>query len=408
MSWKGGRMSTILIVDDEPTIVSLLELILRSKGHQIYTAGNAGTALDIISEQTDKGNAIEILVSDVQMPGMDGLELINQVNHLYPDISAIAITGYRDSETVVQLLKAGCREYVAKPFSEKEISATVNKIITEQKRRNEHINKVLEVKNREIAKLVSDFTTLKTQVKGAVISYEELLAIDTDSIPFDFCHKVRPLADIGGDLLTVGNRPDGTTAILIADVAGHDMSASYHAVLMKTLFYSFCETEKEPSLFFQSVNNVLVTSGKQRMITAQLLIVDRDNMKITLTNAAHPPMIHWSSEKKCASFIELPGEIIGILPDAQYNEISVPYSSGDEFLLYTDGIIELRHTEGKTGKSEMLTSRGLLNIYESYASLPLHQRVETTWNDLLNYSRYKIDDDLMMVGISLKKRDENV
>lgn len=392
-------MSNILIVDDEQEIVSLLELILLSVGHNVITASNGAEALEKI-ESAD--NSVEILISDVQMPVMTGHELIREVRQSYPDITVIAITGYGDRETVVELMKAGCREFVDKPFTDDELLEAVDKVILEQQQTKERISKVVADKDRKIEQLVSDFSGLESQIKEAVVSYEDLLSINFKNIPFQLYHKVKPLHDIGGDLLAVGNRPDGSTAVLIADVAGHDLSASYHAVLMKTLFQNFCEGTEDPSLFFTGVNDVLVSTNKQKMITAKLLIIDKKQSEIVISNAAHPPLMHYSCELNKVNPIELSGDVIGILPDAKFTTTSVAIGDGDRLLLFTDGLIEMKRVEGATGVSETLNSTGLERFFVNRAPLPIDECVERIWDDVLDFSRYKVMDDLMLVGISLR------
>lgn len=396
-------MSNILIVDDEQEIVSLLELILLSAGHNILTANNGREALDKIA-----GNSVDILISDVQMPVMTGHELIREVNRLYPDISVIAITGYGDRETVVDLIKAGCREFVDKPFTEDEIIEAVDKLVFEQERSKERLSKVVADKDRRIAKLVADFSGLESQIKEAVVSYEDLLSINRSALPFDFYSKVRPLHDIGGDLLAVGTRPDGSTAVLIADVAGHDLSASYHAVLMKTLFQNYCEGTEDPSLFFAGVNNVLVSTDKQKMITAKLLIINKKQNELTVSNAAHPPLMHYSKASQEIQPIEISGDVIGILPDAEFSTTAISVGEGDRIFLFTDGLSEMKRVEGVSGVSETLNAEGLQKIFAKHISLPSEECVERIWDDVLSFSRYKVTDDLMLVGISLRGESADV
>lgn len=401
-------MSKILVVDDEPAIRQALELILFAAGHEVVTAENGVVALDKIISAAEDCESYELLLTDVQMPLKNGTELIREVVRDYPELSVIAMTGYGDRETVVSLMKAGCREFVDKPFTDDEVIAVIDKMVSERSKREERMVRLISEKDRESEKLVHLFTELKKQVDGAVHSHGELISVDASIIPLDFSYKVRPLTDIGGDLLAVEERQDGTVAILIADVAGHDLSASYHTVLMKTLFTKYCEGIDAPITFFKSVNDVLVSAGNERMITAQLVIVDSENEKITVASAGHPPAIYWSSSKHKIEFVELFGDVIGILPDAKFYEESLDYVDGDEILMYTDGIVELKRTDGPTGHSLMLAPQGLSDLFKNYVTLPIDEQVEAIWEDAQEFSRYKIKDDLMMIGIMLNRGVKNV
>ncbi|MGL1888909.1 MAG: SpoIIE family protein phosphatase [Reichenbachiella sp.] len=401
-------MSRILVVDDEPEILSSVQLILLSAGHIVDTAGNGFDAVDSIVEATKKKRSYEILITDVQMPGKNGEELVREVVKIHPELSVIAMTGYGGRDTVVGLMKAGCREFVDKPFTDDEILDIVKNIVQERSKRGERFSKVIDKKEREIAGLTDVFLKLKEQVKEAVVSYEEIIALDTSAIPLDISFKVRPLSDIGGDLLAVSERPDGSVAVLVADVAGHDISASYHAVLMKTLFLTFCNVLESPELFFKGVNEVLVAGGNQRMITAQLLLIDKERRSFSLTTAGHPPVLYWSAKDSSVSFIESEGDVIGILSDVQFHEKIIHCESGDSVLMYTDGVVELKRTDGLSGRSLMLTPIGLSDLFKNYTTLPMEELVEALWQDALDFSRYKIEDDLLLVGIKFKGSSANV
>ena len=397
-------MSRILIVDDESHIRSTLELVLMAEGHDVKTAENGEMGYNELGCAERDNKPFDILITDVQMPGKTGDELAQVVVQEHPDISVIAITGYGDRETVVSLMKAGCREFVDKPFTDDQIVEVVQNVAGEQQSRRERIRKMLADKDREISRLAKVFSRLQMQVTHAAASYESLLSIDTKDIPLGFHYITRPCSEIGGDLVAVEVRPDKSVAILVADVAGHDMGASYHALLIKTLFAKFCESTDSPSLFFHGVNKVLVADGNRKMITAQLVIVDEMQQSITVANAGHPPLLHWSSATKRSAQIETAGDVIGMLPHAQFGETTFECCDGDRFMLYTDGIIELKVTEGPTGNSQALMSSGLAAFFAKRASLPLKNQIEKIWDDVLEFARFKVNDDLLMVGFSCKGR----
>ncbi|MGL1935412.1 MAG: SpoIIE family protein phosphatase [Fibrobacterales bacterium] len=401
-------MSRILVVDDEPEILASVELILLCAGHTVDTAANGFDALDSIMDASSEKKSYEILITDVQMPGKNGEELVREVVKEHPDLSVIAMTGYGERNIVVGLMKAGCREFVDKPFTDDQILDVVNNILQERSKRGEFFTKAIEEKEREIAGLTDVFSKLKEQVKEAVVSYDEIIALDIDTIPLDISYKVRPLSDIGGDLLAVNERPDGSVAVLVADVAGHDMSASYHAVLMKTLFLKFCNVLESPELFFAGVNDVLVAGDNQRMITAQLVVVDKERRSFSLTTAGHPPILYWSAKNNSITFIESEGDVIGILPNVKFHERIIDCEPGDSVLMYTDGVVELKRTDGLSGRSLMLTPKGLSDLYGNYLTLPMEELVEALWQDALEFSRYKIEDDLLLVGIKFKGSSGNV
>ncbi|MBL6990720.1 MAG: response regulator [Bacteriovoracaceae bacterium] len=116
----------ILIVDDEPGIRKLLSLILSSKDYLIKDASNAGDAKDIINDDTP-----HIVISDMKMPGEDGLQLLKWIKVNYPESSVIIMTGHIDSELTDNVHKAGGPICVAKPFDNSEMLDLVAQVATE-------------------------------------------------------------------------------------------------------------------------------------------------------------------------------------------------------------------------------------------------------------------------------------
>jgi DNA-binding NtrC family response regulator len=107
------RKSTVLVVDDEELYRRSLERILRRVGHEVIAAREATEALAIVS-----GQPLDLVLSDIQMPGINGLELVRQIKDVAPDLPCIVITGYGSAEQSVEALRAGAFWYLEKPFDQ--------------------------------------------------------------------------------------------------------------------------------------------------------------------------------------------------------------------------------------------------------------------------------------------------
>lgn len=114
--------SSILVVDDERTMLSLLEKILSQDGYHVYLATNGREALAVIEKQH-----VDIIITDMKMPELDGFGLLKIVKNEYPEISVIMMTGYGDTYTVKDALLLGADEYITKPFRSHEISLVVER-----------------------------------------------------------------------------------------------------------------------------------------------------------------------------------------------------------------------------------------------------------------------------------------
>ncbi|RMF58945.1 MAG: sigma-54-dependent Fis family transcriptional regulator [Calditrichaeota bacterium] len=113
----------ILIVDDEQDSLDLMHELFEQNGYETFTAHNGVEALEIIRE-----NEPDIMISDMVMPEMGGLELMDVVSQKYPDISVIMITAYGTIETAVEAMRKGAKDYILKPLRLEEILAKVETI----------------------------------------------------------------------------------------------------------------------------------------------------------------------------------------------------------------------------------------------------------------------------------------
>jgi two-component system, NtrC family, response regulator len=115
-------MHSILIVDDEPNYLVVLSELLKDEGFEVFTADDGSTGLKVI-EAVD----LDVVVTDMQMPGMDGLQLLHKVKERDQNLPVVVITAFAEVDKAVQAMQAGAFNYLAKPFSNDELIITLKK-----------------------------------------------------------------------------------------------------------------------------------------------------------------------------------------------------------------------------------------------------------------------------------------
>jgi putative two-component system response regulator len=117
LNWSESQASerTILIVDDESSLRSLLSRWLADDGWHCLSATNALQALDVL-----KQNCVQVVTSDMNMPGQNGLWLLEKINKLYPDISVLMLTAALDTQRAIEALTKGAGGYLLKPIQSQE------------------------------------------------------------------------------------------------------------------------------------------------------------------------------------------------------------------------------------------------------------------------------------------------
>ncbi len=117
-------MHSILVVDDEPNYLIILSELLRDEGFEVFTAPNGEEGLAIVQEVD-----LDLVITDMQMPGMNGLQLLDKIKEQNTHLPVIMITAFAEVEKAVAAMQAGAYNYLSKPFSNDELLINVNKAV---------------------------------------------------------------------------------------------------------------------------------------------------------------------------------------------------------------------------------------------------------------------------------------
>jgi len=127
-------MSRILVVDDELSMRDFLSIMLKKEGHEVVAAENGGSALKVIQSEI-----FDLLITDIKMPGVDGMEVLKTVKEVSPETVVIMITAFATTGTAVEAMKLGAYDYITKPFKVDEIRLVIQKALEKRHLRKENI-----------------------------------------------------------------------------------------------------------------------------------------------------------------------------------------------------------------------------------------------------------------------------
>ncbi len=136
----------ILVVDDDPAVRDVLSEGLSSSGYRCDTAQDGAEALRKVQD-----DSFQLVVSDIDMPEMDGMQLLQEIKKVRPDTEIIMVTGVLDVETAIQSMRLGASDYLTKPFILAEVRITVERALEKQRliRENREYQRNLEARVQE-------------------------------------------------------------------------------------------------------------------------------------------------------------------------------------------------------------------------------------------------------------------
>lgn len=119
---------TCLVVDDEPPVRQAMVRVLEGAGYRVLSADSGAAAIGVLEREP-----IALVTSDLQMPGMDGSQLLGVVRSRWPEVAIVMVTGVAELDTAVQLLQAGAFDYITKPFAIDEVRARIRQALDKRR-----------------------------------------------------------------------------------------------------------------------------------------------------------------------------------------------------------------------------------------------------------------------------------
>jgi CheY-like chemotaxis protein len=117
----------VLLVDDEKEVIEVCKEMLETLGYEVLVAGAGAQALSVVQNDT-KG--IDLMILDVVMPGMDGVQTYEAVRHLNPDIRVLVCSGLSPKQKIRQMIDKGCRDFLLKPFDIVKLSKKIESVFS--------------------------------------------------------------------------------------------------------------------------------------------------------------------------------------------------------------------------------------------------------------------------------------
>ncbi|MFN2343609.1 MAG: HD domain-containing phosphohydrolase [Desulfonatronovibrio sp.] len=163
----------ILVVDDEESLREICKDALKDEGYQVLQAEDGQNALEVIAANED----IDMIISDLRMPVMNGLELLEQIRNKKLDIDFLVMTGFATIETAVECMKKGAADYLPKPFNINHLLVKVSKVVKDRSARMDR------ARLSNIVRMLNLSNALNSQLDLKSICYEFVLQVQRNFVP---------------------------------------------------------------------------------------------------------------------------------------------------------------------------------------------------------------------------------
>jgi serine phosphatase RsbU (regulator of sigma subunit)/anti-anti-sigma regulatory factor len=349
------QIPNILIVDDEEPIRAMLHCALEmSDEYVVHEAADGIEALDYLDREN-----IDLVITDLAMPRLGGLELMQKAREVYPRVSWLILSGRGTFDDAVRAVHLGAFDFVTKPLvAIDSFLVTVRNVLRQRHLEEERIGLLgqIEQRNRRLAeqvvKLQQACTLLRKQagmiqedLRRAELIQRALLPREVprvDGVSIDTIY--RPSQNVGGDLYDVVRLDERHLVAYVADAAGHGVSAAMLAVLFKHRIPLTCDwppRPTEPRRVLASVNDCITEECKAPglFVTAAYCLIDTHTCEAQFSSAGHPAPVLIRSDG-AAIHLSHTGPALGLRKDGSFEQTRFTLQPGDRLLMYTDGLLD--------------------------------------------------------------------
>ena len=382
-------LAKILVVDDEPDLESLIIQKFRSKiksgEYEFLFVRDGSEALEVIKNNS----SISLVLTDINMPVMDGLTLLSKLNELNNNLlRSVIVSAYGDMENIRTAMNRGAYDFITKPIDLKDLEITIQKSLNEI----EHYKKAMESHNKLIA--------LQQELDIATVIQTSILPKTFPPFPerkeFDIYAKMIPAKEVGGDLYDFFMIDKYRLGVVIADVSGKGIAAALLMAVCKTLLKATAYKGLPSDDVLSEVNKILVDDSPSNMfVTLFYGVLDTRSGAFEYSNGGHSLPYLISSEGKVKQLENIGGLLIGAVKDVTYESSVVMIKPGESLFFYTDGV-----TEAFNRENEEFGEIRLSQIIENKNNLNANELINHVFHDVQSFAKgIEQSDDITCLAL---------
>ena len=325
----------VLVVDDEPDIETLIRRrFKRSNGNfEFEFARNGKEALERVAADP----SLDLIVTDINMPVMDGLALLGHLGSLDGRIiRAVILSAYGDMQNIRTAMNRGAFDFLIKPLDFTDFERTIQR-------------------TREAIDTARQAAAARSQLESIQQELEVAARIQASILPREFCPgredfaiyaEMTPAREVGGDFYDFFYIDEKRLGFVIGDVSGKGVPAALFMAVSRTLLQAIGLQGVPPAECLQYANEVLGRQGEPGVyVTVFYGILHTDTGVVEYCLGGHNPPYCVSPSGEFTPIDEPGGVVVGLLPDSTYETGRLQLAPGEMIFLFTDGVTEAMNPE---------------------------------------------------------------
>jgi phosphoserine phosphatase RsbU/P len=372
-----GPQAALLLVDDDELNRDALARRLQKHDYEVAVARSGREAIELLG-----GRRFDLVLLDIMMPGMNGLEVLKflrRVDSLI-DLPIIMVTAKGESEDMVEALELGANDYVTKPLDFPVVLARIRTQLALRRAvaQVKELEGKLDAQNRELRAAAADLAAAHDRhtrdLEAAARVQRALLPALPPALPgARFAWAFEPCGQLAGDYLNVFRLADRHVGLCVLDVSGHGVAAALLSLTASQLLARIAggPAAVPPAEVVGRLARELppeATGGQTFTLLYGVLALDTGDFRFV--SAGHPGPVHLAAGRP-ASKLEVTGFPVGV-GGGDYKDQAVALAAGDRLVLYSDGLTGMRNADG-----EHFGTRRLLATLDEGRRLPVGEHLAT-------------------------------
>ena len=364
------RPYKILVVDDEPDLEPLmLQRMRRNIRNGLYEfvfAHNGVEALECLSQDPE----IDMVLSDINMPQMDGLTLLDQIPSVNSEIKSVIISAYGDMKNIRTAMNRGAFDFVTKPVDFEDLQVTIERTLR-------HL-----AEWRDALSSRDQLVALKNELGVASQIQQSILPTRfAEHAEYQVFGYMEPARNVGGDFFDLIALEGGRVGLAVADVSDKGVPAALFMMSSRTLLKGAAIGNSRPNEVLSTVNDLLHEDNDASMfVTVFYGAYEPRTGELIYANGGHnsPLLVHADGSSSMLPLTD--GIAIGLVPGIGYKQDTVILTRGDVLILYTDGV-----TEAMNGDYQEFGIEPLQEIFAASPPKSAKEATETVFNAIKEF-----------------------